>query len=80
MEPTPPSEQTRTALYAAVVRQASRVETADDLLTLTQAWQALTLEEVEPPADGEYVQTASATMLGQDPSVWWAEGRKRVGF
>jgi len=74
---------TRDTLLTAIGRMAERTDSADDLLTLVQAWAGCFIEEADDSLSdgGEYVQTMSATMLGQDPAAYWAEGRTRkVGF
>jgi len=80
MTDLPPSEHVRAALYAAVVRQSTTVDNANDLLVLAQTWSMLTAVEEEEP--DEYIATTSATMLGQ--SEYWdyesRDPRRRLGF
>jgi hypothetical protein len=75
-----PSEQVRAALFAAIVRQSATVSSPDDLLTLAQTWAQLAVEEESEDSSGDYVQTGSTQFLTQDPSLWWAESRRRIGF
>lgn len=75
------SNLARTAIFQAIVRAADQTDNPDDLLTLTQAWLSMAVEEEDEPSveQGEYLQTVSATMLGMDPNVYWGD-EARIGF